>query len=242
VDQQTKQFQAALKRVHLTHDDTLAVLGAALELRDYETAGHSQRVTLYCLELARTMDYAAEQVTNLARGAYLHDIGKIGIPDDILLKKGSLSPEETALMQEHVRIGYELVSRIDFPASAAEMVLTHQERYDGKGYPQGLVGAAIPLAARIFAVADTLDAMTSERPYRRALPLQVARAEIARESGRQFDPHVAEVFLGIPNEVWGHVGLQAAKARVGSQRVLSILPRRSLTRTPSLRSSALAAS
>ena len=116
-------------------------------------------------------------------------------------------------METHARVGYELVSRIAFLAPAAEIVLTHQERYDGTGYPQGLVGEEIPLGARIFAVADTLDAMTSDRPYRRALPFSAARAEITRESGRQFDPDVVRVFLSIPEKLWEDIRLEAAAAR-----------------------------
>ncbi len=116
-------------------------------------------------------------------------------------------------MEAHVRIGYELVSRITFLAPAAEIVLAHQERYDGTGYPQGLVGEEIPLGARIFAVADTLDAMTSDRPYRRALPFTAAREEITRESGKQFDPEVVRVFLSIPDQVWEGIRLEASAAR-----------------------------
>jgi HD-GYP domain-containing protein (c-di-GMP phosphodiesterase class II) len=117
-------------------------------------------------------------------------------------------------MQTHARIGYELVSRIAFLAGAAEIVLTHQERYDGTGYPQGLFGEEVPLEARIFAVADTLDAMTSDRPYRRALPLSTARQEMIRESGRQFDPKVVQAFLAISEPVWENIRLQVARTRV----------------------------
>ncbi len=164
VDQRTKQLQIAIQRIEHTYDDTLEALGAALDLRDTETAGHSRRVSLYCLEIARAMGCTAEHLKTIARGAYLHDIGKIGIPDSILLKEGKLHAEETAVMQTHVRIGYELLNRIPFLAPAAEIVLTHQERYDGTGYPQGLIGEEIPLGARIFAVADTLDVFRNSKP------------------------------------------------------------------------------
>jgi HD-GYP domain-containing protein (c-di-GMP phosphodiesterase class II) len=116
-------------------------------------------------------------------------------------------------MQTHARVGYDLVCRIAFLAPAAEIVLTHQERFDGTGYPQGLVGEEIPLGARIFAVADTLDAMTSDRSYRQALPFSEARAEILREAGRQFDPEVVKVFLSIPEQVWKSIRLQVAGLR-----------------------------
>jgi HD-GYP domain-containing protein (c-di-GMP phosphodiesterase class II) len=151
---------------------------------------------------------------NIARGSYLHDIGKIGIPDAILLKPGKLTPEERLVMDSHTRIGYDLVCRINFLAGAAEIVLTHQERFDGTGYPQGLAGDEIPIGARIFAAADTLDAMTSDRPYRRALPFAAAKAEIIRESGRQFDPKVVEAFLSLPVSTWHEIRQQATNLRV----------------------------
>jgi response regulator RpfG family c-di-GMP phosphodiesterase len=132
----------------------------------------------------------------------LHDIGKIGIPDSILLKPGKLTPEETAIMQTHVRIGYKLMSRVAFLAPAAEIVLTHQEFYDGSGYPQGLAREEIPLGARIFSISDTMDAMMSDRPYRQGRAYAIARAEIQNESGRQFDPQVVATFLAIPEETW----------------------------------------
>ena len=194
--------EAATNRVELTYDDTLEALGAALDLRDNETAGHSHRVTRYCLELAKRMGCSGEQLKHIERGAYLHDIGKIGTPDAILLKPGKLTPEEREIMQQHAQVGYDLVSRIEFLHEAAEIVHSHQERYDGKGYPQGLAREAIPLGARIFAVADTFDAMTSNRPYRSALPLAEAFKEITSESGRQFDPQVVQVLTSIPPAVW----------------------------------------
>jgi cyclic di-GMP phosphodiesterase len=202
VDQRTRQYQAALKRIELTYDETLEALGAALDLRDNETAGHSQRVSHYCMEMAKAMGVKPERLKHIERGSYLHDIGKIGIPDAILLKPGKLTPEEKQIMESHARIGYDLVSRIAFLAPAAEIVLTHQERFDGTGYPQGLLGEEIPLGARIFAVADTLDAMTSDRPYRRALPFSKAHEEIKSEAGRQFDPTVVKTFLSIPERAW----------------------------------------
>lgn len=216
VEQRTKQLQTAMKRIENTYDETLEALGAALDLRDTETEGHSRRVSRCCLEMAKTMGCSSDQLKQIARGAYLHDIGKIGIPDAILLKPGRLTDEETAVMQTHARVGYDLVSRIGFLAPASEIVLTHQERFDGTGYPQGLMGEEIPLGARIFAVADTLDAMTSDRPYRRALPLPAARAEITRESGRQFDPEVVNVFLSIPEETWTNIRIEVAGGRVFS--------------------------
>ena len=213
VEERTHQLQVAMKRIERAYDETLEALGAALDLRDTETAGHSRRVSLYCLEIARAMGCTNEQLKTIARGAYLHDIGKIGIPDSVLLKQGKLTPEEMSIMQTHVRIGFELLSRIPFLSSASEIVIAHQERYDGAGYPQGLSGEKIPLGARIFAVADTLDAMTSDRPYRKALPFSTAREEVIRESGKQFDPEVVGVFLSLPEQTWENIRRQVASAR-----------------------------
>ena len=217
VDQRTRQYQAALRRIEMTYDETLEALGAALDLRDNETAGHSQRVSHYCLEIAETMGIEPERLKHIERGSYLHDIGKIGIPDAILLKPGKLTSEEKVIMESHARIGYDLVSRIAFLAPAAEIVLTHQERFDGTGYPQGLLGEEIPLGARIFAVADTLDAMTSDRPYRKALPFSKAYDEIGREAGRQFDPNVVKTFLAIPEKRWNELREGAAKRQTRDQ-------------------------
>jgi response regulator RpfG family c-di-GMP phosphodiesterase len=211
VDQRTRQLKSAIGRIEHTYDETLAALGGALELRDIETQGHSRRVTHYCLEMARGMHCSNEELRNIARGSFLHDIGKIGIPDAILLKPDRLTEEETTVMQTHARIGYDLVCRIAFLTPAAQIVLTHQERWDGTGYPQGLRGVEIPLGARIFSVADTLDAMTSDRPYRAALSFAAAREEIARQAGRQFDPDVVGVFSSIPEEVWRKIRREATE-------------------------------
>lgn len=202
--------EAATDQVNLTYDETLEALGAALDLRDNETAGHSHRVTRYCLELAQRMECSAEQLKHIERGAYLHDIGKIGTPDAILLKPGKLTPEEREIMQQHASVGFELVSRIAFLHEAAEIVYAHQERWDGHGYPRHLKGEAIPLGARIFAVADTFDAMTSDRPYRKALSMQTALEEISNEAGRQFDPEVVRVLNTIPSGVWDRIRREVA--------------------------------
>ena len=213
VEQRTRQLRAALKRVESTYDETLEALGAALDLRDNETAGHSRRVTRYCLEIATVLGCGEEELKHIERGSYLHDIGKIGIPDSILLKPGQLTLEERSVMDSHVHLGYDIVSKIAFLARPSEIVLTHQERFDGTGYPQGLVGKEIPLGARIFSVADALDAMTSDRPYRRALPFFEARDEILEQSGRQFDPAVVEAFGSVPEEVWSRIRKEVAERR-----------------------------
>jgi response regulator RpfG family c-di-GMP phosphodiesterase len=211
VDRRTRQLQTAIRRIEYTYDETLAALGGALELRDIETQGHSRRVAYFCLELARALHCSPEELRAIARGSFLHDVGKIGIPDAILLKPDRLTPEETALMQTHVRIGYDLVCRIAFLTPAAQIVLSHHERWDGTGYPQGLRGLEIPIGARIFAIADTVDAMTSDRPYRAALPFTAARDEVERESGHQFDPDVVRVFLQIPEAFWRKLRREATE-------------------------------
>jgi response regulator RpfG family c-di-GMP phosphodiesterase len=142
VKDRTKQLQAAMRRIELTYDETLQALGAALDLRDTETAGHSERVSRYTLEIAKGVGCTKDELRQIVRGSYLHDIGKIGIPDSILLKEGKLTPDEVEVMQSHVRIGYNLVSQVAFLAPAAAVVLTHQERFDGTGYPQGLAGSS----------------------------------------------------------------------------------------------------
>ncbi len=202
VAERTQQLQAALQQIERSYEDTLQALGSAIDLRDDETAGHSQRVCRYSLEIAGAMGWSDTQLGTLARGAYLHDIGKLGIPDGILLKPGPLTPDERRLMQRHVQIGFDLVKDIPFLADVAGIVLTHHERFDGGGYLRGLKGDEILLSARVFAVADTLDAITSDRPYRRASSFESARETIRHLSGSQFDPHVVSVFLNIPEETW----------------------------------------
>jgi putative nucleotidyltransferase with HDIG domain len=198
----TGELQVALQQIERSYEDTLQALGAAIDLRDNETAGHSQRVCRYSLEIAREMGWSDKQLGSLARGAYLHDIGKLGIPDGILLKAGPLTADERRIMQRHAQIGFDLVRDIPFLADAAEIILTHHERYDGAGYPRGLKGEEILLSARIFSIADTLDAITSDRPYRRASSFQSARETIRHLGGSQFDPQALKVFLSIPEEVW----------------------------------------
>ncbi len=224
VAERTVQLQQAMRHIEDTYDATLQALGAALDLRATEVAGHSLRVSLYTEEMARRMGIAGEALRNVIRGAYLHDIGKLAIPDAILLKAGSLTPQERAVMESHVRIGYEMVQRIEFLAIAAEIVHNHQEHFDGRGYPRAIRGEAIPLPARIFSVADAFDAMTSDRPYRAALPFAVAKAEIVRESGRQFDPKVVQVFTAVPESRWDDLRQQAAAATAAAGTAPRLAP------------------
>jgi cyclic di-GMP phosphodiesterase len=218
VVRRTEQLQAATRLIETTYDETLDTLAAALDLRDNDTAGHSRRVTLYSLEIANAMGCAAELSKPLLRGALLHDIGKIGIPDSILLKSGKLTQQETEIMQAHFQVSVDLLNGIGFLAPAAEIVQTHHERFDGTGYPRGLVGENIPLGARIFSVADTFDAITSDRPYRQAKPFAAACQVISAESGKQFDPKVVDTFLSIPAETWDKIKNEVALLRVGFRR------------------------
>ncbi len=213
VAEQTRQLREALSQVERSYDHTLEVLGAAIDLRDGPTAGHSRRVFLYSIEIAKALGGLEHQLRNIAMGAWLHDIGKLAISDGILLKPGPLTDDERQVMQQHVQIGYDMVRGIPFLADAAEIIFAHHERCDGSGYPRSLKAAEIPLGARIFAIADTFDAMTSDRPYRRALPFKVSREVVERGAGNLYDLQVANVFLNIPDETWEAIRSETAAAQ-----------------------------
>ena len=170
-------------------------LAAALDARERETGLHSKRVACHTLVLARRFTRDAAELRQVYWGALLHDIGKIGIPDAILLKRGPLTEEEWVVMRTHPEIGSRIVAAMPGMAAAAEIILTHEERFDGTGYPRRLAGGAIPLWSRLFAVIDTLDAMVSDRVYRAALTFDVAKAEIVAQAGKQFDPIAVKAFV-----------------------------------------------
>jgi len=170
-------------------------LAAALDAREHETGLHSKRVACHTLVLAKHFTGDVQRLHQVYWGALLHDIGKIGIPDSVLLKHGSLSAIEWETMRRHPEIGYRILAHVPSMAEAAEIVFNHEERFDGTGYPRGLAGSAIPLWARLFAVIDTLDAMTSDRPYRKGVSFDAARAELLSVSGKQLDPLAIDVFL-----------------------------------------------
>jgi putative nucleotidyltransferase with HDIG domain len=195
---QATALRAALAENERTYDATLAALSSALDVRDTETEGHARRVVRYMELIAEGLKVPVEQHATLRRGALLHDIGKIGVPDHILRKPGPLTENEWYTMKTHPDLGAKIIANIPFLQEVAVIIRAHHERWDGNGYPEGLAGGQIPLGARIFAVADSFDAMTSDRPYRRGRQLDEALAEIERCAGTQFDPAVVTAFLAVP--------------------------------------------
>lgn len=193
------QVTEAMESLGKAYDGTLRSLVAALDARDKETAGHSERVAELTMAIAAEMglEPGSDEWRHISWGALLHDVGKIAIRDEVLCKPGPLTEEEWEAMRSHPGTGYEILRTVDFLAPASEIVLCHHERFDGAGYPRGLIGEEIPLGARIFAVADSFDAMTSDRVYRAAKPAEEALAEILRHSGTQFDPACVRAFLRV---------------------------------------------
>jgi HD-GYP domain-containing protein (c-di-GMP phosphodiesterase class II) len=192
-----KQERARAQQLQRSYAATVRALSSAVEARDAYTAGHAERVAGYGLELARAMALPLADDPAIEFGFLLHDIGKVAIPDAILYKPGVLTDRERALMRRHPVIGAHIISGIDFLGAAGEVVRSHHERWDGSGYPDGLAGEAIPIAARVFALADVLDALTTERPYRSASSLAEARQMILATSGSHFDPAVVAAFGGV---------------------------------------------
>jgi putative nucleotidyltransferase with HDIG domain len=194
VDAALKSYRQA--HTHKTLEGSFLALGLALEMRDLETAGHTKRVVHYATALGEAFGLNAIQLEALRQGAYLHDLGKLGVPDAILLKPGKLDAEEWDIMKTHVERGFQLASQIPGLAQGALNVIRyHHERYDGTGYPSGLQATDIPLEARFFAVCDVYDALVSIRPYKRAWTHQEALAQLRMDSGKHFDPTVVDVFI-----------------------------------------------
>ena len=213
VAQRTAELNRTLASLEDSYRATLRALAAALETRDRETHGHSERVVSFTLRLGRELGVAGDAIRALEFGALLHDIGKIGIPDAILRKPATLNEREWECMRHHPALGAQILGGIEFLAGAARVVAEHHERFDGTGYPRGLSGAEIDLNARIFAVADAFDAITSDRVYRAGRPYDTAARELWREAGRQFDPEVVAAFLRIPPVEWDELRARAARAR-----------------------------
>ena len=214
--QQTEELRDVLAHLDQASQTTLEALVTALDAREHETHAHSQRVGEYTVRLAHEMGVDAESVKVIRRGAMLHDIGKIGIPDRVLLKPGRLTDTEWDEMRRHPQIGYWILRGIEGLKPAAEIVLAHHERYDGRGYPRQLSGEDIPLGARIFSVMDTFDAITSDRPYRGGRSYPEALGEIEAGAGGQFDPRVVEHFRRIPEGVWREIGRRSTGEKVAA--------------------------
>jgi putative nucleotidyltransferase with HDIG domain len=200
IRERSAALASALAEVEVTYDRTLHALSNALDVRDSETEGHSRRVVEYLKLVSEELGMHDEDCVSMRRGALLHDIGKIGVPDDILRKPSALSEAEWATMRRHPSYGARIVGEIPYLQGVAKIIKHHHERWDGNGYPEGLRGEEIPLGARMFAVADAFDAMSADRPYRKALDAISARNEVLRCSGTQFDPNVVEAFMRIPLE------------------------------------------
>lgn len=184
---------------------TFRALDAALQARDICTHTHCQRVIYYSLALGRMLGLSEHELVTLERGVFLHDIGKIHMPDSVLLKPGLLSETERTVMQQHAAIGYEMLRHNPLLTDAAEIVLTHHERYNGSGYPMGLRGDDIPLGARICAITDTFDALTSVRPYRTPMSFEDACTYIHSERGRHFDPEIVDTFTALEPSRWAEI-------------------------------------
>jgi len=215
-----------LEALYTNYRATLCALDEALEARDCETRGHSGRVVAYCLRLGKEMGLTHSLLIALEQGAMLHDIGKIGVRDSILLKPGPLTQAEWIEMREHINHGLRIIERIDFLSGARPVVSQHHEKYNGAGYPLGLHGDEIHVNARIFAVADAFDAITSDRPYRAASGYDHARSEIVTSSGTHFDPKVVDAFLRVSESEW--IGIRAvAQAQGYEEHVMDRLEIRS---------------
>jgi putative nucleotidyltransferase with HDIG domain len=198
-------LNATLEKLYLSYRATLQALAKALEARDAETKGHSERVVAFCIALAKKLGIQGRELITLEHGALLHDIGKIGVPDGILLKRGSLTDEEWDHMRRHVEFGSNILQGIDFLTGAREIVQQHHERFDGSGYPNQLGGHIICQGARIFAVADAVDAITSDRPYRQGRPFEAAADELIKCAGKHFDPLVVKAFTEVPMDNWREI-------------------------------------
>jgi len=202
VEQRTAELDRALNSLEGAYRSTLKALTAALETRDSETHGHSERVVSYSLRLGREYGLNSEQMKSLEFGSLLHDIGKIGVPDSILRKPAKLTEEEWVRMREHPLHGQQILRGIEFLQGAARVVAQHHEKWDGSGYPVGLSGEEIDICARIFSVADAFDAITSDRVYRKGKSYDAAAQELDDWAGKQFDPKVVEAFHRVPQEDW----------------------------------------
>jgi putative two-component system response regulator len=192
-----RELEAAYDALEQAYDTTIVGWSRALDLRDKETEGHSQRVTEMTVRMAQAIGLSSDDIIHVRRGALLHDVGKLGIPDAILHKPGPLTSEEWVIMRKHPEYAYEWLAPIEYLRPALDIPYCHHEKWDGSGYPRGLAGTAIPLAARIFALADVWDALRSNRPYREGWPIQRVRDHIIDAAGSHFDPDITPIFLAL---------------------------------------------
>jgi response regulator RpfG family c-di-GMP phosphodiesterase len=223
VENRTAKLKQSYRILKKTHLDSVKVLVGAIEAKDPFTHGHSDRVKIMSLEIASLLGFSEDRIENLEYGAFLHDIGMIGIRDDVLRKPDALSPEEYKHIQEHTLVGVKILEGIDFFKDKIPMIRSHHEHYEGSGYPDGLIGEAIPLEARIISVVDAFDAMTSVRPHREAIPLEAVLTELERQKATQFDPEIVEIFINnkiyipssfIPAAKSGEIGLLKSDRRL----------------------------
>jgi hypothetical protein len=190
-------LQRTYRDLEVSYEATLESWCRALDLRDQETEGHSQRVTSLSMALAARLDLGDEAISAVRKGALLHDVGKIGIPDNVLNKPGALDAAEWELMRRHPRIGHDMIAGVPYLSGALEITLHHHEHWDGSGYPDGLAGTSIPVAARLFSIVDVFDALTSDRPYRSAWNKEKALDYLKAQKGIQFDPEILDVFISM---------------------------------------------
>ncbi len=224
VEQRTAELDRALNSLEGAYRSTLKALTAALETRDSETHGHSERVVSYSLRLGREYGLNSDQMKSLEFGSLLHDIGKIGVPDSILRKPAKLTEEEWVRMREHPVHGQQILRGIEFLQGAARVVAQHHEQWDGSGYPLGLRSEEIDICARIFAVADAFDAITSDRVYRRGKSYEAAAQELDDWAGRQFDPKIVEAFHRVPKEDWEALHRQSLMPKKDQFDVRQLVP------------------
>jgi len=222
LEQQATLLEDLLRDLGESYEATLDAMVSAIESRDCETKHHCRRVQAYAVALARRMDLTPEQLMEISYGALLHDVGKIGVPDAILLKPGKLTEDEWTVMRSHTLIGHKMISRIKFLKGAADIVLYHHERWDGKGYPYGIAGEDVPLGARIFMIVDTFDAITSKRVYKEAVPVDLAKKEIERCAGTQFDPQCVTEFLKISDQELAEVRESAEHSSYAASREFQV--------------------
>lgn len=210
VAQRTEQVRHAMSEMQTTQDVAIEALGNALAMKHAESLQHLKRVAACSIVLARELGFRPDRIRTIARAAFLHDIGKLGVPEALLHKRTALSTDEITIMQNHCDLGYKLIRRMPFLLEESELIQAHHERWDGKGYPLGSRGETIPVGARVIAVVNAFDCISSDQPYRLARPMEVAVQELADGSGSQFDPSIVAAFMKVPQSTWLQVREEVA--------------------------------